>query len=594
MKRSWRIAVGLGAVLTLLGVGPVAQGGHQAFAVGDVFVGVGSSTVQWRHAPYSTSTNLSTFVNSPSTAGMVVDASGNLYVTGFTSNGISKFGPTGSRSAFGSGYSAHPKSMAADAQGNLYVGLASGSKDVLKMSPAGAVLDNYDVAISQQGGADWIDLSSDGETIFYTNRSREVHRFHMPTKTQMSDFVTGLPGTAQEVRVTLDGGVLVAVGSAIVHVAANGTRTNYGAAQGNCWNNVTLGTTANTFWGADSCSSNVYKFTLGTANGELQFNTGTRRNTVGGLAVFGGLRAAIAGADLAVSKTTEFEQVTSGGTVQYEIEVTNNGPMATGGVTVEDTASQGEITFADGDDWTCVIDGGSASCALDGDLAAGATAPVLEIRVEAPMVAENTTLRNTAVVSGDENDPVSSSNTSVVEITILDTEASKDAVITFCPPGGCQFQTTYNTNDPTNNTSNQVIVPPGGGGGLTTLIEGVTTFPCGDNTEIDDDTKGQETFFDPPPGLNDFQNPIQVITRFQHTVFEEEGELPVPLCMSKDGGNTWFEMPMCTNPSWVNIDPATGETTPCVKKYHQLGQGNTNLDWQVHINMTSDDPAWRR
>lgn len=587
MKRSLRVAVGLGAVLSLIGVGPVAQGGNATFEIGDVFVGVGSSTVQWRHGDGSPNTSLTTFVNSPNTTGMVFDLAGKLYATGFTSNGISRFGTDGSQDgAFGDNYSAHPKSMAVDADGNLYVGLASGSKDVLKMSLGGDVLASYDVAIAKKGGADWIDLGSDGCTLYYTNQSSEVHAFDAcdgPSGSQLDDFVTtGLPGTAQEVRATLDGGVLVAAGATIARADDTGTVVQHYDADGqNCWNNVALGATGSDFWAADSCTSRVYQFSF--AGDVLQsFGTGTRRNTVGGLAVFGGLRAATAGADLGITKTTDFDQVSSGGTIQYLIDVTNNGPLATGGVTVLDTVSHGTIISASGAGWTCEIGegGGSVTCTLAGELGSGAGAPTLEILVEAPAVEEETTLTNTATVSGDEEDPNAGNDTAIVETTVLDTTASEDLVITFCPPEGCQFQTFFDTNE-NNDTGNQVEVPGGGSGGITVLREtDDATFNC-----TEGDGLGQETTFDPPPGITDPTNPIHVVNRYDASL----GELTGVCTLSKVSGEP-VQVPACLNDSWANEPTEDIPSGLCYHKIHQLGNG----DWQIHLHLTSHDPPYRR
>lgn len=582
MKRSWSLAVGVIAVVSLLATGPAAQGSHAAFAVGDVFVGVGSSTVQWRHSDTSSNGNLATFVNSPSTTGMVFDLAGKLYVTGFTSNGISRFNTDGSQNgAFGGSYSAHPKSMAVDAAGNIYVGLASGSKDVLKMSLGGNVLASYDVAISKKGGADWVDVASDQCTLLYTNLSNEVHRFDACSNTQMGDLATGLPGTAQEVRALLDGGALVATGGTIVRVDASGAIVQqYDAAGQNCWNNVTLGSTASDFWAADSCTSSVYQFSF---SGDVlqSFGTGTRRNTIGGMAVFGGLRAATAGADLAVTKSTDFDQVSSEGTVQYLIGVTNDGPLATGGVTVVDTVSHGTIMAAGGGGWSCEIAAGgdSVTCSLAGVLAGGSSASDLEILVQAPSVAGEAILTNTATVSGDEDDPNAGNNTAEVRTTILDTTTSEDVVITFCPPEGCEFETFFDTNE-NNNTGNQVHVPGGGTGGITILRETDAPFACDGG-----DGQGQETSFDPPPGIEDRTNPIHIVNRYDVTLGELTG-----LCTRSKDTNQPVQVPACLNDSWANEPTDDIPSGLCYHKIHQLGNG----DWQVHLHLTSIDPQYKR
>src|SRR5918996_2735776 len=100
------------AILLLQLPAVTATATHASFTGGDVLVGVGSGTVQWRHATGAldaTYPALQTSVASPSTTGMAFDLQDNLYVTGYTSNAISTFddrgAPTGT---FGGGGRSHP------------------------------------------------------------------------------------------------------------------------------------------------------------------------------------------------------------------------------------------------------------------------------------------------------------------------------------------------------------------------------------------------------------------------------------------------------------------------------------------------------
>ena len=59
----------------------------------------------------------------------------------------------------------NPTSLARDsAAGNLFVGQADCSGDVLKFSPSGALLANFRVA-AENHGAEWIDLAPDNCTL---------------------------------------------------------------------------------------------------------------------------------------------------------------------------------------------------------------------------------------------------------------------------------------------------------------------------------------------------------------------------------------------------------------------------------------------
>jgi uncharacterized repeat protein (TIGR01451 family) len=117
-------------------------------------------------------------------------------------------------------------------------------------------------------------------------------------------------------------------------------------------------------------------------------------------------------ADLALVKTGP-PTVTAGGSVTYQLVVTNNGPSAAAAVSVTDTLPAG-VTFvsAIGAGWTCTNNGDiSVTCTVP-SLAAGATAPTITLVVTAPPQA--TTLTNTASVSSTTNDPAPGNNTSSV------------------------------------------------------------------------------------------------------------------------------------------------------------------------------------
>jgi uncharacterized repeat protein (TIGR01451 family) len=121
-------------------------------------------------------------------------------------------------------------------------------------------------------------------------------------------------------------------------------------------------------------------------------------------------------ADLAVSKTAEPATVPSGTQVTYTIEVTNRGPSAAQGVTVNDPVDPGDYSdvVATTTQGTCDA---TVSCAL-GTLAAGATATVT---VSATVDANATTLANTATISGGAGDPDPDNNSATTEILVPNT-----------------------------------------------------------------------------------------------------------------------------------------------------------------------------
>ena len=133
--------------------------------------------------------------------GCAFDANGALYTTSYYQNTIFKF-------SNGPGYhtatpvatlpsGSLPESIVFDGNGNFYVGLTGGSKDVLKYNSDGVLQTSYDVDTTPvPQGPGWMDLASDQSTLFYTGATRHIMRYavSIPTPTQLANFAI-LAGT---------------------------------------------------------------------------------------------------------------------------------------------------------------------------------------------------------------------------------------------------------------------------------------------------------------------------------------------------------------------------------------------------------------
>ena len=262
------------------------------FAVGDVFAGVGSGQVQWRHADGTLQATLTTASAAGFTTGMAFDSSANLYVTEFSSGQVSKFDNHGTLAGpFGSSYSGHPESIVFDLQGNAYVGAVDGDNHIRKFDASGTLVAQYTVA-TEDRGSDWIDLDPDQCTMYYTSEGHHVKRFNVCTNTQMSDFAT-LPSdpnnpevVAYAVYVLPGGDVLVANTNHIYLVDTSGVIVKqYDAPGESTWFAMNLDPGSQTFWSGDYDTSNVYQFDISTGNILHSFNTGTPAGTLFGLGV---------------------------------------------------------------------------------------------------------------------------------------------------------------------------------------------------------------------------------------------------------------------------------------------------------------------
>src|SRR4029077_21070145 len=136
------------------------------------------------------------------TTGCAFDSTGHLYTTNFSNANVYKFMVAdphavsqiipASEGARGS------ESIVFDGQGNFYVGHADGSHVVDKFSPTGACIQSFTVA-PEDRGSDWIELSADGNTLYYTSEGTHIKSFNLMSGTQGPDLIN-LPSTAFALR----------------------------------------------------------------------------------------------------------------------------------------------------------------------------------------------------------------------------------------------------------------------------------------------------------------------------------------------------------------------------------------------------------
>jgi hypothetical protein len=557
-------------VVVLLALGlipgiPPARADHGTFAAGDVFVGIGSSQVQWRHPDGTLNQVMGTAASSPQTTGMALgpngtSCGGKLHVTGFTSNAISRFNTDGTPDGvFASDFNSHPESIVFDAAGNAYVGQESGSRDILKLNCNGGLLGSFDAAPDGKKGTDRIDLAGNQCTMYYTSQAKRIKRFDVCSSTQLSDLTTALPGkAARELRILLDGTVLVADTEAIHRVSTSGAIVEtYDATGVNCWTALALAD-AHSFWAG--CGSSIHRFELGTFQPVQSLSTGTKTN-VQGLSVFRGPTAATS-ADLSVAQVdtpdpVSSSTVTSTSFVNNGITVTNNGPAPTAGVTLS-IASQGggTIQSASGAGWVCTVaTTTSATCTLGPApgstfLAVNATASV-DVLIQVPTAPEGTQLITTASVAGFGPDPDATDDSSTETTTVG--AAVRDHRITYC--SGCTTDTdiTGDGPDSDDNTTTRIVVPPGHTGVLT-IDEATGGIACGRAGN-----SSQESLFVLPEGYDDPNDPIVLILSLHSS--SGVGGNDTILCALKEGETEVIVVPACLVPGVADPSPCFDDVT---------------------------------
>lgn len=276
-------------LMLLVGCGIVSAGvafGATTFSVGDVFVAVGNGQVQWRLPSGTLNSTLNTTLGG-FTTGMAFDSAGNLYVTGFSANQVSKFNTSGGlQGTFGSGH-ATPECIVFNAAGDCFVGNISSG--IRKYNSAGV----FQSLIASGIRIDWMDLAADQATMLYTQEGRAVRRHNVASNTALSDFAA-LPGSgsAFALRILPSGDVLVADGVNIKRLnPAGAVIQTYDVTGEDSWFALNLDPDGTSFWSANYSTANVYKFNIGSGAVLLNFNTGTGSSTVFGLTVFGEITA---------------------------------------------------------------------------------------------------------------------------------------------------------------------------------------------------------------------------------------------------------------------------------------------------------------
>src|SRR6266545_1012626 len=158
--------------------------------------------------------------------------------------------------------------------------------------------------------------------------------------------------------------------------------------------------------GTATLTTLIYDFSGSSYHYNDDFGTGVNSKTVTSVA---------ANADLSITKTDSPDPVSVGGTLIYNLAVTNLGPTDASSLTVSDSLPA-SVSFisASGTGWACSQASGTVTCTRP-SLAVGA-APTISIVVAAPAVAGP--LTNNASVSSTSTDPVIANNSASATTTV--------------------------------------------------------------------------------------------------------------------------------------------------------------------------------
>ncbi|GAN32216.1 MAG: hypothetical protein DYG83_12230 [Candidatus Brocadia sp. AMX2] len=330
-----------------------------AWQVGDVFVGVSGGSYQVYDNTGVFKETISDGLGGFTTGCAFNNALDKLYTTDFSSNVVVVYDIAHPHNILqtinttGAG-TASNESILFDNAGNFYVGHADGNGDIQKYDAAGNLLDAYDVA-TEDRGSDWIDLSSDQHTMFYTSEGRLVKRYDVASKTQLADFadVGVRPCYALRLLPPGDGsgGLLVAATGDIRRLdGAGNIIQTYDAPGEDCWFALNLDPNGTSFWSGDFCSSNFYRFNIATGAIEVgPINTGTGGSTLFGICVAGEITVA-KGESIQLTPLSATNPLGTDHTVTARVQDGDGNPLA--GVVVTFTVVSGPHAGVTGNDTT--------------------------------------------------------------------------------------------------------------------------------------------------------------------------------------------------------------------------------------------------
>jgi uncharacterized repeat protein (TIGR01451 family) len=412
--RTWRSRLAAAIAITpvlLAAVAPVPARAISTWVTGDVFVGVGGGSYNVFDSAGNLKETISDGIGGTTTGCTFNPDMSKLYATNWTNDRVDVYDATSHAlvQSFRT-RTDHNESIVFAADGTYYV--SHPANGIEHYSAAGVLL----ATLAANVRSDWMDLSSDQKTMFFTDEGPVIHRWDLSTNTRLADFATSPTGSAFGIRLLPpgdgSGGLLVAAATNVLRYdgAANVVQTyNNPASPENSWFALSLGVDATTFW---ATTNRFYHFDLAT--GHVLLGPITPGPIAAGICVKGGATAA-ASADLAIGKTASADPVLAGSTLTYALVVANFGPATATNVVVTDPLPASATFLSDSTtQGTCTQAAGTVTCSLGTLSPNGRALVVIKVTPTA-----KTLLTNTARVTADQSDPNLANNMASVSTRVL-------------------------------------------------------------------------------------------------------------------------------------------------------------------------------
>jgi hypothetical protein len=291
--------------------------------VGDIFVAIGGGTYQVWHlnsetGEYELAESIVDGVGSGGTAGCAFDSTYHPFTTNVTNAKVFRDMIDDPQTPIQTisvtpANGAQPTSIALDSLGNSYVGVAGGNGLIEEYAPNGSLVQTLPVNTRKlKGGSAWMDLSTDAQTIYFTNLSNTISQLKVSSSgTSSFASISGaslyglrvLTPAAQNATSGLPGGpgvlLVVAVfnGSSNIELLNSSGTTIKTYSVTTPFNEtnfqvLTLDPNGTSFWAGNPTTNNFYRFNLATGRIEVNaVNTGVGSGP-NGLCAYGGFSGA--------------------------------------------------------------------------------------------------------------------------------------------------------------------------------------------------------------------------------------------------------------------------------------------------------------
>src|SRR6516225_2251165 len=317
MKNIAHRTSGLG-LLVLLMLGATSASQAQIILdrkVGEIFVAIGGG--QYQVWDFSNTPTVETITNGAgSNAGCAFDSMYHPFTTGVTANNVFRDmidDPQNVLQAISvPANGGAPTSIAFDGAGNFYAGQAGGNGLIAEYSPGPSGTFSFVQTLpvntkTLKGGSAWMDLSTDGNTIYFTNGTNTISRFAVSSST-IRKFASISNATLYALRVlpsatqTATGGLLLVAavfsGSSQIYLLDGKGNTvapsPYSVAGANNLQVLTLDPDGKHFWVGSPTSNNFFEIDFATGTPSVAHNTVNKGAARGpnGLCAYGGFSAA--------------------------------------------------------------------------------------------------------------------------------------------------------------------------------------------------------------------------------------------------------------------------------------------------------------